>query len=99
MNQNLEVIPLGGLGEFGMNCAALRCGDDMILIDAGITFPDGNLSGLGIDLIVPDIAFLRENSSQLRAILLTHGHEDHAGSVSYVVDEIPVVLYTTPVLH
>lgn len=96
MNQVVEVIPLGGLGEFGMNCAALRCGDEMILIDAGITFPDGNLSGLGIDLIVPDIEFLRENRSQLRAILLTHGHEDHAGAVSYVVEEIPVPVYGSP---
>ena len=93
MNQNLEVIPLGGLGEFGMNCAVLRLGQDMILMDAGITFPGGNLTGLGIDLIVPDIQFLKENKSQLRGILLTHGHEDHAGAVSYVVDEIPAAVY------
>ncbi len=96
MNQKLEVIPLGGLGEFGMNCTALRYGEDMILIDAGITFPDGALGGLGIDLIVPDIQFLKENRSQLRAILLTHGHEDHAGAVSYVVDEIPAAVYGSP---
>ncbi len=96
MNQKLEVIPLGGLGEFGMNCTALRYGEDMILIDAGITFPDGALSGLGIDLIVPDIQFLKENRTQLRAILLTHGHEDHAGAVSYVVDEIPTGVYGSP---
>ena len=90
----MEVTPLGGLGEFGMNCTALRCGHDMILIDVGITFPGGHLgSGLGVDVIVPDISFLKENQEKLRAILLTHGHEDHAGGVSYVVDEIPVPIY------
>ncbi len=93
MNSNLEVIPLGGLGEFGMNCCALRYGDEMILVDAGITFPGGNLNGLGIDLIVPDLEFLRGNADQLRAILLTHGHEDHAGAVSYVLREVDAPVY------
>ena len=90
----LEFIPLGGLGEFGMNCATFRYGQDMILIDAGITFPSVDQGGdLGVDVIVPDISFLKEYSHQLRAVLLTHGHEDHAGGVSYVVDEIPVPVY------
>ncbi len=92
-NGTLEVIPLGGLGEFGMNCAALRHGDEMILIDAGISFPGGSQGRLGIDLIVPDIEFLLAHRSQLKAILLTHGHEDHAGAVSYVVDRLPVPVY------
>ncbi|MDA2933291.1 ribonuclease J [Acidobacteria bacterium AH-259-D05] len=94
MSDYLEVTPLGGLGEFGMNCTALCCGDDMILIDAGITFPGSHLgSGLGVDVIVPDISFLKEHQKKLRAILLTHGHEDHAGSVSYVIEEVPVPVY------
>ena len=94
MSDFLEVIPLGGLGEFGMNCTALRYGQDMILIDAGVAFPSSHLGhDLGVDVIVPDISFLKENQEQLRAILLTHGHEDHAGSVFYVVNEIPRPLY------
>ena len=94
MSDGLEVTPLGGLGEFGMNCAAVRCGSDMILIDAGVAFPGNGLgSDLGVEVIVPDISFLKENQDQLRAILLTHGHEDHAGGVAYIVGEIPVPVY------
>ncbi len=91
--KHLEVFPLGGLGEFGMNCCALRYADEMILIDAGVTFPSGNLTGLGIDLIIPDIEFLLENQAQLKAILLTHGHEDHAGAVAFIADDLGVPVY------
>lgn len=94
MSDFLEVIPLGGVGEFGMNCAALRFGEDMILIDAGVTFPGGDLgTDLGVDVIAPEISFLQEHQHQLRGILLTHGHEDHAGGVSYVISDIPVPVY------
>jgi ribonuclease J len=94
MSDFLEITPLGGVGEFGMNCAALRYGSDMILIDAGVTFPGkGPGSDLGVEVIVPDITFLKENQEQLKAILLTHGHEDHAGGVAYVIGEIPVPVY------
>ena len=94
MSGYLEVTPLGGLGEFGMNCSVLRCGEDMILIDAGVTFPKDRLDGgLGIDVIVPDITFLKEHQHKLSAILLTHGHEDHAGGVSYVIEEVPAPIY------
>ena len=94
MSDCLEVMPLGGLGEFGMNCAALRFGSDMILIDAGVTFPgNGRGNDLGVEVIVPDISFLKENQEQLRAILLTHGHEDHAGGLAYLIGEIPVPVY------
>ncbi|MEE8348712.1 MAG: ribonuclease J [Acidobacteriota bacterium] len=94
MNDYLEITPLGGLGEFGMNCSVLRCGEDMILIDAGMTFPGGHMGGgLGVDVIVPDLTFLKEHQHNLKAIVLTHGHEDHVGSVSYVIDEIPVPIY------
>ncbi len=91
--KHVEVFPLGGLGEFGMNCCALRYADEMILIDAGVTFPSGNLTGLGIDLIIPDIEFLLENQAQLKAILLTHGHEDHAGAVAFIADDLGVPVY------
>ena len=96
MNPSLEIIPLGGIGKFGMNCTALRYGDQMILIDAGARFPGGS-SGmdLGINIVVPDISFLKENQDQLQAILLTHGHEDHAGGIPYIINEIPLPIYGT----
>ena len=93
MSDYLEITPLGGVGEFGMNCSVLRCGEDMVLIDAGMTFPGGQGGGLGVDVIVPDISFLKEHQHKLKAILLTHGHEDHIGSVSYIIDELPVPIY------
>lgn len=89
----LQIIPLGGLGEFGMNMTAIRFGDDMIVIDAGMMFPEDEL--LGVDLVMPDLAFLKENQSQLRALILTHGHEDHIGAVPYLLSEIDVPVYGT----
>ena len=96
MTPDLEIIPLGGIGKFGMNCTALRYGNQMILIDAGARFPGGS-SGmdLGINIVVPDISFLKENKNQLKAILLTHGHEDHAGGIPYIINEIPLPIYGT----
>ena len=79
----IEAIPLGGLGEFGMNMMVLRYGDQLIVIDAGLMFPDEEL--LGIDIMVPDISFLIENASQVKAFLLTHGHEDHIGGLPFVL--------------
>ena len=94
MSGRLEIIPLGGLGEFGMNCAALRAGDDLILVDAGMMLPGRRpVTSLGVDLMVPDISFLLENRRQLRGIVLTHGHEDHAGGVSYIIDQLQVPVY------
>lgn len=94
MSGRLEVIPLGGLGEFGMNCAALRAGDDLILVDAGMMLPGRRpVTSLGVDLMVPNISFLLENRRQLRGIVLTHGHEDHAGGVSYIIDQLQVPVY------
>ena len=87
----VEAIPLGGLGEFGMNMMVLRYGDQMIVIDSGLMFPDEEL--LGIDILVPDISFLIENASQVKALILTHGHEDHIGAIPFVLpalDNIPI---------
>ena len=89
----LQVIPLGGLGEFGMNMTAVRYGDDMIVVDCGMMFPDAEL--LGVDLVMPDLTFLKENQDKLRALVLTHGHEDHIGAVPYLLSEIDVPVYGT----
>src|SRR5579864_7184973 len=79
-DKKLQVIPLGGLGEFGMHMMALRYADDIIVIDAGMMFPEAEL--LGVDIVTPDLTFLRENREHVRALLLTHGHEDHIGAVA-----------------
>ena len=91
--RKLQVIPLGGLGEFGMNMMALRYGDDMIVIDAGLMFPDVEL--LGVDLVIPDISFLLENRQQVRALILTHCHEDHVGATPFLLAEMNMPVYGT----
>ena len=92
-SDKLQIIPLGGLGEFGMNCLALRFGDDIIVIDAGLMFPEEEL--LGVDIVVPDISYLLENRALVRAIVLTHGHEDHIGGLPWILSELNVPVYGT----
>src|SRR6201990_3117195 len=92
-SDKLTIIPLGGLGEFGMNCLALRFGDDIIVIDAGLMFPEEEL--LGVDIVVPDISYLVENRALVRAIVLTHGHEDHIGGLPWILSELNVPVYGT----
>jgi ribonuclease J len=92
-NEKLQIIPLGGLGEFGMNCLALHYGDDIIVIDAGLMFPEEEL--LGVDIVVPDISYLIENRSKVRGIVLTHGHEDHIGGLPWILSDLNVPVYGT----
>ena len=89
----LQIIPLGGLGEIGLNMMAYECGDDIIVVDCGLMFPEPDM--LGIDYVIPDISWLRERSEFVRAICLTHGHEDHIGALPFVLQELNVPVYGT----
>ncbi|MEJ7608501.1 MAG: ribonuclease J [Bryobacteraceae bacterium] len=91
--RKLHVVPLGGLGEFGMNSMALRYGDDIIVIDAGMMFPDSEL--LGVDIVTPDFAYLEEHRSMVRGLLLTHGHEDHIGGIPFLLSQLKMPIYGT----
>jgi ribonuclease J len=89
----LQVVPLGGLGEIGKNMTAVRGGSGILLVDAGMAFPDEEMPG--IDLVLPDFTYLRNNSDEIRGIVLTHGHEDHVGALPYVLREFQVPVYGT----
>ncbi|HUP60135.1 MAG TPA: ribonuclease J [Thermoanaerobaculia bacterium] len=88
------MIPLGGLGEIGMNLMVYECGDDAVLVDCGMMFPDA--ATLGVDVIVPDMTWIFDNASKVRALFLTHGHEDHIGAVPFLVERLRIPVYGMP---
>ena len=94
MTSKLKIIPLGGLGEIGKNMTVFEFGNDMIVVDCGMGFPDEDM--YGIDVVLPDITYLRNNRSRIRGLIITHGHEDHIGSIPYVMKELDVPIYATP---
>src|SRR6202023_1928724 len=92
-DKKIQLVPLGGLGEFGMNSMAIRYGDDIIVVDAGMMFPDSEL--LGVDIVTPDFGYLEQNREYVRGLLLTHGHEDHIGGIPFLLSQIDIPVYGT----
>ena len=97
LNPRLRVIPLGGLGEIGKNMMALEYGEDIVVVDCGVQFPEADM--LGVDLVVPDISYLEERAEHVRAILITHGHEDHIGALPFVLPRLNVPVYAPRLAH
>ena len=91
--KTLQIIPLGGIGEIGKNMTAVRCGDEILVIDCGLAFPGAEQ--LGVDLVIPDISYLLEHKEMVKGIILTHGHEDHIGSLAFVLKQLNVPVYGT----
>src|SRR5258706_15570174 len=93
-DKKLQIIPLGGLGEFGMNSMAIRYGEDIIVVDAGMMFPNAEL--MGVDIVTPDFTYLEQNSEHVRGLILTHGHEDHIGGIPLLLAPLNRPVYGTP---
>ena len=91
MSDSVRIVFLGGLGEIGRNCCCIEVNDRILLIDCGIMFPDADMPG--VDLVLPDFTYLRENADRVEAILLTHAHEDHAGGIAFLLRDISVPVY------
>jgi len=94
MAKKLRLIPLGGLGEIGKNMMLFEYGDDALLVDAGLMFPENDM--LGIDYIIPDFRYVLENKDKVRGIIITHGHEDHTGAIKHVMQQVNAPVYATP---
>ena len=89
----LKIIPLGGLEQIGMNITAFEYEDSIIVVDCGLAFPEGDM--LGIDLVIPDVTYLKDNIDKVKGFIITHGHEDHIGALPYVLRDVNVPIYAT----
>lgn len=94
MVPKIKIIPLGGLGEIGKNMTAFECGGDIIVVDCGLGFPDEQM--YGIDIVIPDVSYLKANADRVKGLIITHGHEDHIGAIPYVLRDIDMPIYATP---
>ncbi len=94
MQENIRIVPLGGLGEVGKNMMTIEYGEDILLIDTGIMFPENDM--LGIDYIIPDFKYLEDKGDRVRAVVVTHGHEDHTGAIRHLFDTVNAPIYATP---
>ena len=92
-NSKLKIIPLGGLEQIGMNITAFEFEDSIIVVDCGLSFPEDEM--YGIDLVIPDVSYLKENIQKVKGFIITHGHEDHIGALPYVLKEINVPIFAT----
>ncbi len=92
-NSKLKIIPLGGLEQVGMNITAFEYEDSIIVVDCGLAFPEDDM--YGIDLVIPDVSYLRDNIDKVKGFFITHGHEDHIGAIPYVLREINAPIYAT----
>jgi ribonuclease J len=92
--EKLRIIPIGGLGEVGKNMMAYEYNQQILIVDAGLMFPDNDM--LGVDYIIPDFQYLRDHASNVQAVVITHGHEDHIGAIQHLLHVLPIPVYATP---
>ncbi len=94
MGDSLKLIPLGGLGEIGLNTMIFEFGEDIMVVDCGLMFPEDHM--LGVDYVIPDVTYLKERKDRIRAYVITHGHEDHTGALPFILKDLPAPIYGTP---
>jgi ribonuclease J len=94
MSKILRIIPIGGLGEIGKNMMVYEYGDNLLVVDAGLMFPENDM--LGIDYIIPDFQYVLQNRDKVRGVIVTHGHEDHTGAINHLMEQVSAPIYATP---